>query len=117
VAIWARVTGTIRRRLLLGVALAVLVPVAVAWIVKAGIQPGLHDHADKVERMIDYITLGAIGFGLSTVATSLLGVLIVASMKGPRERADDYAADADDMQPTHAAPLDRVDRAQGDPGR
>ena len=94
--IWPQVTTMVRRQLALGAVLGVLVPIAIAEVVKSGLQPGLHDQAAKLAQMVDFVALGAIFFALSMVATVLLGVLIVASMKGPRHVADGYAAEGAD---------------------
>lgn len=109
--IWPLVATRIRHRLLLGVALSFLIPMAIGFVAKTFHQPGLDGDADKTARMIDFMTWGAIGFGLTTVGTTLLGVLIVASMKGPPRSADSFTAGdpaADDgRDPPAAAPQAR----------
>ncbi len=92
--IYAHVGTATRQRLLLGIAFSALIPGALDLIAKAFIQPGLHNDAAKLSQMIDYMALGAAGFGLTAVGTVFLGVMIVAAMKGPGYVADGYLSEA-----------------------
>ena len=102
-----RITASTRHRLLLGIAFSILVPAVIDVVAKAFIQPGLHDNAAKLAQMIDYMALGAVGFGLSTVATAFFGVMIVASMKGPGYVADGYESEAQAQSADAPVPADR----------
>ncbi len=92
--IYAHVNAVTRQRLLLGIAFSVLIPAALDLIAKAFVQPGLHDNAAKLSQMIDFMALGAVGFGLTAVGTVFVGVMIVAAMKGPGYVADAYLSEA-----------------------
>lgn len=102
--VWRLVTGGTKKRLLLGVLASFAVPAGTGWVAKTFVQPGIHQDPERTARIIDYMTLGAIGFGLTMVFTTMMGVLIIASMKGPACTGDGFeAGDPANIDPNEMA--------------
>lgn len=83
-------TARLRRRLALALALALGLPWLIGEFAKQFVQPGLHNDALRAQQLIDYMVLGGMAFGLTMVATWLVGVWVTAVMKGPALLGDAF---------------------------
>lgn len=86
-------SASLRRRLALMLALALGLPWLVGDVAKRFVQPGLHNDAQRGQQLIDFMVLGGMGFGLTLVATWLIGVWVTAVMKGPALNGDAFPAE------------------------
>lgn len=84
----------LRWRLSAALLACLLLPFGLAALAKALAPPGTPGAVARTEMLIDFIATGACLFGLSMVLTWLIGVWVVAVMKGPQYRGDDFPAEA-----------------------
>jgi hypothetical protein len=87
---WAWLTAAVRRRLAWSVAASLVLPWVIGELAKAGMQPGFHPDAERAQMLVDFIVAGACLFGLTMVLTWLIGVWVVAVMRGPRVEGDPF---------------------------
>lgn len=83
-------TPALRRRAAWAIAASLLLPWALGEFVKGFHTPGLSNDPERTQLLIDYIVIGAALFGLSMIATWLIGCWITAVMKGPQRTADSF---------------------------
>jgi hypothetical protein len=76
---------------------AVALPWLIGHWVKAGLQPGLVDNAVNAARLVDYMVIGAMVFGLSMWIVAAFACWIVRVMQGPRRHGDAFPRE----QPRH----------------
>jgi hypothetical protein len=69
---------------------AVAMPWLIGHWVKAGLQPGLVDNAAHAARLVDYMVIGAMVFGLSMWIVAAFACWIVRVMQGPRRDGDPF---------------------------
>lgn len=88
-------TPRLRRHLAWALVAALGLPWLIGGWAKQFIQPGLHNDALRAERLVDYMVLGGMLFGLSIVLVWLVGCWVVAVMKGPPLQGDDFPGTAE----------------------
>jgi hypothetical protein len=83
-------TSPTRWRLLWGTLAGLAVPWLLGELFKTFHQPGLDDHADRNQMLIDFIVAGATLFAMTMVLTYAIGCWITAVMQGPRRDGDAF---------------------------
>lgn len=83
-------TPRLRRRTALALAACLALPWMAGEFAKGFYQPGLSNDAARSQLLIDFIVIGTSLFGLTLVATGLIGAWVTAVMKGPRQQADPF---------------------------
>ncbi|TXI17273.1 MAG: hypothetical protein E6Q67_13400 [Roseateles sp.] len=86
-------TPALRRRTAWAVAACALLPWMLGEFVKGFYTPGLSADPERTQLLIDYLVIGSVLFGLSMVATWLVGCWVVAVMKGPTRHGDPFPGD------------------------
>ncbi|MBV8124332.1 MAG: hypothetical protein JOY60_11285 [Burkholderiaceae bacterium] len=86
-------TPALRKRLLLGLAASIGLPWLLGEWAKTFVQPGLHNDAERMQLLIDFIVRGAMLFSLTMLLTWLIGRWILAVMKGKQYLGDAFPED------------------------
>jgi hypothetical protein len=80
----------LRKRLTLGIAASLALPWLAGEFTKRFYTAGLTREPEKAQMLIEFIAWGAMAFGLSMVATWLIGCWVTAIMKGPTVLGDEF---------------------------
>jgi hypothetical protein len=88
--IWRLVTARTKRALLWSAVASVALPWAGGEIAKTFHQPGLSNDPTRATMFIDILVIAVAIFCLTMVFTVMMGCLITAAMKGPRQFGDPF---------------------------